>query len=154
MADSCFLSLRVPYKVFPLKKPIIGLSGLAQTWSPVLNVSIIIGHATSRRIEAVVDSGSAVCLFHAQIGKQLGLKLKEGERDTLGGVVGGSVGEVFFHKIKLKVAADIIPIMAGFSEQLAVAAILGRHGFFEHFTVTFDPCSIPPGLTIERMSRT
>ena len=67
--------------------------------------------------------------------------------------MGGSVGEVFYHKIKLKGAADIIPITAGFSEQLAVAAILGRHGFFEHFTVTFDPCSVPLGLTIERIPR-
>ena len=45
------------------------------------------------------------------------------------------------------------PITAGFSEQLAVAAILGRHGFFEHFTVTFDPCGARPGLIVERVHR-
>jgi hypothetical protein len=121
---------------------------------PVLNVSIIVGHATSKRFEAIVDSGSGVCLFHADIGKTLGLKLKQGEHDVLGGVVGGSRGDVYYHKIKLKLMADIIQITAGFSEKLAVAAILGRHGFFEHFTVTFDPCNSPPGLIVERFHRT
>jgi len=116
-------------------------------------VSIIIGHATSKRFEAIVDSGSAICLFHAQIGKSLGLNIESGDKDTLGGVVGGSVGEVYYHEIKLKVLADIIPITAGFSKNLSVAAILGRHGFFENYIVTFDPCSNPPGLRLERIHR-
>ena len=131
-----------------------GLPDVRETWTPILKVAVIIGHATSKRFEAVVDSGSAVCLFHADIGKPLGLQLKDGERSSLGGVIGGVRGEVYFHKIKLKVLADIIPITAGFSEHLSVAAILGRHGFFEHFTITFDPCSNPPGLTIQRVART
>jgi hypothetical protein len=123
-------------------------------WTPVLKVAIIIGHATSKRFEAVVDSGSAVCLFHAGIGKPLGLKLKDGERGDLGGVIGGVRREVYYHKIKLKVMADIITITAGFCEQLSVAAILGRHGFFEHFTITFDPTNTLPGLSLERFHRT
>ena len=118
-----------------------------------MKVSIIIGHAPSKRFEAIVDSGSAICLFHANIGKALGLKLKDGEPGTLGGVVGGAVGEVYYHKIKLKLLADIIPITAGFSEKLGAAAILGRHGFFEHYTVTFDPCNNPPSLVVERFHR-
>ncbi len=124
-----------------------------ETWLPILKVAIIVGHAVSKRFEAIVDSGSGVCLFHADIGKSLGLKLKEGEHDKLGGVVGGSKGDVYYHRIKLKVLSDIIPITAGFSEQLATAAILGRHGFFEHFMVTFDPSNNPPGLLIERVHR-
>lgn len=153
MVDASVLSLLVPYRVFPVKKPIKGFPEIKETWTPVLNVAIIIGHATSKRFEAIVDSGSAVCLFHADIGKPLGLKLKEGEEASLGGVVGGSRGKVYYHQIKLKVLSDIIPITAGFSETLSVAAILGRHGFFEHFTVSFDPCSHPPGLRIERVHR-
>jgi hypothetical protein len=153
MADPRLLSVLIPYQVFPLKQPVKGLPNVAQTWCPVLKVAIIVGHASSKRFEAIVDSGSAVCLFHADIGKPLGLKLKDGERDSLGGVVGGSVGEVYYHQIKLNVMSDIIPITAGFSQQLSVAAILGRHGFFEHFTVTFDPCNNPPGLLVERVHR-
>ena len=100
-----------------------------------------------------MDSGSAICLFHASIGKHIGLKLKDGELGSLGGVVGKMKGEVYYHKIKLKLIADIIPITAGFSEDLSVAGILGRYGFFEHYTVTFDPCNTPPGLSVERVHR-
>jgi len=37
--------------------------------------------------------------------------------------------------------------------KLSVAAILGRHGFFEHYVVTFDPQNNPPGLNLERFHR-
>ena len=40
-------------------------------WTPTLWVSIFCGHAESKRIEAVVDSGSDFCLFHADIGRAL-----------------------------------------------------------------------------------
>jgi hypothetical protein len=153
MGDTDILSVRIPYRTYPLKRPVVGLPGITETWCPVLNVAIIVGDATSKKFEAVVDSGSAVCLFHADIGKALGMKLGEGEKDQLGGVVGGSKGDVWYHKVKLKLLAEVIPITAGFSENLAVAAILGRHGFFEHFTITFDPCNNPPGLNLERFHR-
>ena len=153
MASAGVLSQIVPYKIYPLKHPSVALPGAKETWVPILNVAIIVGHATSKRFEAVVDSGSPVCLFHAQIGKQLGLKIESGKHDVLGGVVGGSKGDVYYHEIKLKVMADIIMITGGFSEQLSVAAILGRHGFFENFIVTFDPCAQPPGLLVQRVRR-
>jgi len=147
------LSVRIPYKTFPLSKPSRVYPDLKETWVPILNVAVVIGHATSKRFEAVVDTGSPVCLFHASIGMALGLKLTDGIHDNLGGVIGTSKADVYFHKIKLKVMSDIIPIVGGFSEQLSVAAILGRHGFFDNFTVTFDPCNNPPGLIIERVGR-
>ncbi len=153
MVNARILSVRVPYRVFPLKRPIPGLPGVTETWAPILKVSIIVGQSTSKRFEAIVDSGSAVCFFHADLGKSLGLDLKAGDHDVVGGVVGGSLGDVYYHKIKLKVLSDIIPITAGFSETLATAGILGRHGFFEHFTVTFDPGSTPPGLLVDRIHR-
>ena len=121
---------------------------------PFLTVSLIIGHAQTKKFEAIVDSGSCTCLFHADIGKAHGLKLKDGPKGPLGGVVGGAKGEVYYHKVKLCVAGQIIPINAGFSETLSVAALLGRHGFFEHFSVFFDPANDPPGFEITRIYRT
>ena len=147
------MSLTVPYKVFPLKRPSVALPGAKETWVPVLNAAIIVGHTTSKRFEAIVDSGSPVCLFHADISKQLGMNLRDGAHDVLGGVVGGSKGDVYYHQIKLKIMADIIPIIGGFSGDLSTAAILGRHGFFDNFIVTFDPCAEPPGLRVERVHR-
>jgi hypothetical protein len=92
-----------------------------------------------------------MCLFHADIGKAHGLKIESGSEGPLGGVIGGAKGQVFYHPVKLLIASYIIPITAGFSSQLSVAAILGRHGFFEHFKITFDSSSSPPGLSLERI---
>lgn len=119
----------------------------------MLTVSLVIGHTTTRRFEAIVDSGSVSCLFHADIGKAHGLKLDSGKKGPLAGVIGGAGGEVYYHQVKLAVPGSIIPIVAGFSEQLSVAAILGRHGFFEHYVLTFDPQNNPPGLNLERFYR-
>ena len=100
-----------------------------------------------------MDSGSPWCLFHADIGSAIGLDVTKGIEHPLGGVVGGSRGKSFFHKVKLCLPGTIINVTAGFSGQLSVAGILGRTGFFDNYTVTFDPCSDPPGLEIERVGR-
>jgi len=55
--------------------------------------------------------------------------------------------------IHLWVGADMIKIRAGFSEEISVAAILGRRAFFENFTITFDLSSSPPGFEIQRLGR-
>jgi len=141
------LGVRVPYKVYPLLKPEPGFPQLKETWIPTLTVSLVIGHANSRRFEAVVDSGSASCLFHADIGIAHGLDIESGEEAAMGGVVDGARGKVYYHKVKLVVPGSMISIVAGFSKQLSVTAILGRHGFFDHYVVTFDPQNQPPGLT-------
>lgn len=116
-------------------------------------VNLVIGHATTRKFEAVVDSGSAACLFHADIGKAHGLKLKDGAPGPLRGVVGGASGDVYYHQVKLQIGTSLISINAGFSEHLSVAGLLGRHGFFEHYSVLFDPSNNPPGFEITRIHR-
>jgi hypothetical protein len=80
-------------------------------------------------------------------------KLKDGSRGDLRGVVGGATGDVYYHKIKLCVGSGIIGINAGFSENLSVAGLVGRHGFFEHFKVSFDPSNNPPGFELTRIHR-
>jgi len=121
----------------------------------VLAVSLIINHKPTKRFEAIVDSGAGSCLFHASIAEAFGLKVDSVQPEPLGGVVGGAKGSVFYHQVKLVVpgGGSPIKITAGFSHQLSIGALLGRHGFFEHFTVIFDSCAVPPSLSIERFHR-
>lgn len=42
-------------------------------------------------------------------------------------------------------------INAAFAKTLPVAGLLGRIRFFDHFKITFDPTSDPPGLELERV---
>ena len=121
---------------------------------PIVNVSLIYGHATSPRFEAVVDSGSERCLFHSSVGHAIGLRVDRGIHGTLGGVVGtGKPADVYYHRVKLVVFADILDITAGFCDELVVAGLLGRVGFFSNYSVTFDPTSDPPGMDIIRVGR-
>ena len=44
-------------------------------------------------------------------------------------------------------------IRAGFTNELPIAGVLGRIGFFEHFKITFDPSGLTPGFDLERFYR-
>jgi hypothetical protein len=122
-------------------------------WVPLLNVAVLYKHARSKRLEAYVDSGAPVCLFHGSIGKALGMRVEEGTEGPLGGVIGGVRKKVHYHDIKIELRGQVLALRAGFSDDLSVAAILGRSGFFDSFTITFDPCNNPPGLALERFYR-
>lgn len=124
----------------------------------MLNVCLTYGHARLPGfIQAVVDSGSPYCLFHSNFCKRLGIRrLEDGVLAPLKGVIGGQESpesSMYFHKVKILIGSDQFETMAGFCDDLAVAAILGRHGFFENFTVKFDCSEHPPTLEIERIHR-
>jgi hypothetical protein len=119
----------------------------------VLNVSLIYNHSETKRFEALVDSGAASCLFHAKIGRALGMKVETGKEGPLGGVLANKKGKLFFHDVKIKWMGHMINIYAGFSDELSTLAILGRNGFFDNFSIAFDPCDTPPGMQIRRIYR-
>jgi hypothetical protein len=142
--------LRVNYKSFPIRNR--GVPEQTRIWRPVLSAQIIHHHATSKRFEAIVDTGSDYCLFHAMIGASIGIKIQSGPEGDLGGVVGGTRSKVYYHNVKLVVGADIIDIKAGFSWDLT-ENLLGQIGFFDNFIVTFNPTFEPPCFDIQRVQR-
>jgi len=91
-------------------------------------------------------------MFPEAIAAAVGIKLESGKRERRNGI-GGSQ-DVWIHPVQLYVGADIIDIHAAFAKTLPVAGLLGRFGFFEHFKITFDPSSDPPGLELERVYKT
>lgn len=120
----------------------------------MMTVALIYRHTTSKRVEAIVDSGSPWCLFHAQIGESIGVKTTNGQQGSLGGVLAGASSDVYFHRLKLVFMGNIVETTVGFSDNLSVAAILGRRGFFDNCTITFDPSQSEFGeLDIEHFHR-
>lgn len=107
----------------------------------------------TKRFEAIVDSGAPDCFFHASIGRAIGLEIENGVPGDLGGIVHGAAIKVYYHDIGLYVGADRVRVRAGFSDDVSVAGILGRRGFFDNFIVTFDPTLTPPGFDIQRVGR-
>lgn len=92
-------------------------------------------------------------MFHAGFCRVLGIRLKDGIRTDLSGVVGGKVADLYYHKIKILVGGYQVTTMAGFSEEMSVAGLLGRRGFFEDFIVKVDSSTTPPFFDIEKINR-
>jgi hypothetical protein len=100
----------------------------------------------------LIDSGASRCIFHSNLGRAIGLDIPSGEvEETVG--VSGQPTITYLHSVSLYVAGHIIKIKAGFTDQLPLAGLLGRRGFFEHFRITFDPSAEPPGFELERIHK-
>jgi hypothetical protein len=63
----------------------------------------------------------------------LGLKIEDGQKSVLSGIVAGSQRDIYYHKVKLKVAGDIIDINAGFHDNLPLTGIVGRNGVYSPY---------------------
>ncbi len=137
--------MRIPYRTFP------GPEG-SVLFYPLIRIRIGSRRGlTTRPFEALVDSGATDCMFPASIAAAIGLDLKAGAKNQRIGI--GGKQEVWVHPVILYVGEHVLSINASFAETLPVAGLLGRIGFFEHFKITFDPASRPPGLELERVHK-
>ena len=55
----------------------------------------------------------------------------------------GDAKDVYFHNVGLFVGSELIRIKAAFCDELSVAGVLGRTGFFDNFIVTFNQADVP-----------
>ncbi len=109
-------------------------------------------HVKTKAFHAVVDSGSSACLFHADFLRPFKLNLTDGVKGSIGGVGREMRVPVYYHDIWILVGLELrIGVKAGFCEELSVAGILGRTGFFDSFRVTFDHSENPPVLEINKI---
>ena len=92
-------------------------------------------------------------MFHAGFCRALGINLENGIPSEVGGIIGGLSASIYFHKVKVQIGSEQLSTMAGFSEQLSVAGILGRRGFFENFVVKIDSSGTPPFFELEKIHR-
>jgi hypothetical protein len=104
----------------------------------VVPIALINGPQRIRNL-ALIDSGADYCIFHSEIGEQIGLDIESGKRLSFFGT-GGQEQSAFFHAIKLEVGGHAISCFAGFSQELQSLpyGILGQIGFFDKFKITFD----------------
>ena len=100
----------------------------------------------------LIDSGASRCIFHADVGRGVGFDIEKGEQEQTTGI-SGEPTTIYIHNVGLHVGADIIRIKAGFCSALPLAGLLGRRGFLDHFKVTLDASTYPPGFDVERIHR-
>jgi len=104
---------------------------------PMLQVTLHNG-TKRKQVVCIVDSGADDCLFHASVGRSLGIDVGSGRRKILGGIAGSI--EAYIHPIEIQVQDfdERVAIEAGFTESDGVDAILGQTGFFENFRICFE----------------
>lgn len=105
---------------------------------PLIPVALF-GPKGSIYIDALIDSGADMSLFHSDIGKDIGLEMEKGKRQTFSGIEGGNV-IVYTYPIYLQIIGmnEKIEVEAGFTETSGVSAILGQEGFFDKFRIKFE----------------
>jgi len=67
--------------------------------------------------------------------------------------VSGQPTRLYLHTVSIYVMGAIIPVTAGFCDDLPLAGLLGRRGFLENFKFTFDNSSSPPQFELSRIAR-
>jgi len=91
--------------------------------------------------EVLVDSGADLCIFHAEIGEELGIDIKKGKPQEVFGI-GGKASIFYLHKIMIAVGGWPYEIEAGFmpsvSGNIRQYGVVGQKGFFDIFIVKFD----------------
>jgi hypothetical protein len=105
---------------------------------PAIPITLINGSNRIRYL-ALIDSGADLCIFHAEIGEQIGIDIESGKKLEFNGITGEKM-LAFFHHVEVEVGGYRLPCYAGFCKELTKMpyGILGHQGFFDTFQVTFD----------------
>ncbi len=103
---------------------------------PLIPIRIYHGES-SIRTYALVDSGSTLSVFRAEIADSLGVSIEKGERMVLQSANAPLV--VYVHKLRAELNGESFQLRVAFSEDLLTSFnMLGREGFFERFRVIFS----------------
>lgn len=129
------MSLKFPYKKYPDPQ---APSGFYYAASVPVNIALPTKNSPrSKRFDAIIDSGATTCVFHASIGRAIGLDIEKGQPTQTQGVAGPC--KIYLHDISLYIPGGVVATRARFLDELPLAGLLGMVGFFEHFRITFDP---------------
>lgn len=92
-----------------------------------------------RNTFGLVDSGADVSIFHASIGRRLGIQIEQGRSGKTSGI-GGVEMVTYYHTLSLQVdgLAEIVPLEIGFADWLPVTGLIGEVGFFDVYRITFE----------------
>jgi hypothetical protein len=132
------VSLKLPYHKYPDGQ---ARGGFFYAATVPVNIALPSKNSPrSKRFDAIIDSGASQCIFHAAIGRAIGLEMEKGEKVSTNSIQGAT--EIYLHDVSLYVPGGVVPARAGFSDQLPIAGLLGMTGFFEYFRITFDPTAL------------
>lgn len=102
---------------------------------PIIPV-ILANNKQKFQVEALMDSGASISLFHANITKHLNIDLEKCKRIEMVGLGGRIIG--YLHNINLQIRNIKFKCKIIFSREMPTKTnLLGRDNFFKKFTVSF-----------------
>jgi len=123
-----------PYLSFPLNQD---PENQKSEYLPMVEVQLINNHHRSPQlIQAIMDSGSNINLFHSYFGRQLGIKVKKGKPVKIKGI-GNMELETYAHEVKLKIGQFVISTKIHFSDYQNFRQIIGTCVFKYFNKITF-----------------
>jgi hypothetical protein len=118
-----------PTELFPHQRSVL---------RPIIN--IVIKYKDQRLpLLALLDTGADLCIFPASVGEYLHIPLDQGKRMEIKGI--SALAIAYFHEVTLGIGGWEHNCLVGFSpdfDKMNVSAILGHHGFFDHYEVLFN----------------
>lgn len=108
---------------------------------PIIPIEIINEKDRSQSVkyEVLVDSGADLNIFDAQIGEAIGIDIKSGVEQMVGGITSGPREPFYLHKVVIKLPGAYYTAMVGFKENMTKSyGVVGQIGFFDIFIVKFD----------------
>ncbi|MBI4115467.1 MAG: hypothetical protein HY447_02705 [Candidatus Omnitrophica bacterium] len=111
---------------------------ITQIFKPLIPI-VLRFEGRKQKLFALVDSGADACLFPRGIADVLGIDVRSGGRVDFTGI-GGMPTPFYFHEIEILFGEHRVKTRVGFSTSLNIGTggILGQHGFFDNFIITFD----------------
>lgn len=114
--------ISVPYFVLPTNKD---PNNPKSEYLPMLEVKLHANHLLSpHQINAIMDSGSNLNLFHSFYGHQIGINVKKGKLVKVKGI-GNMEMDTYLHEVNLKIGQFTIPTKIHFSDYQQYHQIIG-----------------------------
>ena len=102
-------------------------------------------------LQAYVDSGASLSVFHVDVAQLLGIKLNRAKRRYVA-LGNGAVLPIYLHGIRVRFAGAEFVAPAGFSDALHMGFnLMGRAGFFSRFELSFNDRTRT--LTVARLTK-
>lgn len=131
--------IQIPYRAYPIPADNKLDSKKSSFLRPVVDLTLPTPDGGQIGYSAIIDSGADYCLFHGDIGEQLGLEVKKGKALSFYGT-GGRKQTAYFHEITFFIEGEAITSTVGFSYGIGSISVglLGQNGFFDTFKIEFD----------------
>jgi hypothetical protein len=104
---------------------------------PLIEIGLLSSKGKGLRTWALLDSGAGINLFPLALAGALGLDWENAPTCPVAGITGATAARVLPVELLLCDARHAWIADVGFMGGPLPIALLGRHGFFEHFEIRF-----------------